>query len=139
MIQILKPIDIPKILLLVKQLNPTISETILEQRQKEMFKIENYYCFGFYIKAKLIGVSSGWLTTRLYSGKQLEIDNVIIDSSYQSKGFGKDFLNEIELWAKNNKCNTVELNTYVQNSKSHKFYFKQDYKILGYHFQKKIL
>ncbi|MDV7188035.1 GNAT family N-acetyltransferase [Lutibacter sp. TH_r2] len=111
MIQILKPIDIPKILLLVKQLNPTISETILEQRQKEMFKIENYYCFGFYIKAKLIGVSSGWLTTRLYSGKQLEIDNVIIDSSYQSKGFGKDFLNEIELWAKNNKCNTVELNT----------------------------
>ena len=33
---------------------------------------------------------------------------------------------------------TVELNTYVTNDRSHKFYFNQGYSILGYHFQKEL-
>lgn len=136
MIKILSIKELSLILDLAKQLNPTISEDILKQRQEEMFKIKNYYCFGFYNEGSLVGISSGWLTVRLYSGKQLEIDNVIMDSSIQSKGLGSQFLNEIETWALTNNCETIELNTYVQNSRSHKFYFNKGYKILGFHFQK---
>ncbi len=47
-------------------------------------------------------------------------------------------MRKIELWAKNNDCKTIELNTYVQNEKSHKFYFNQGFHILGFHFQKYI-
>ena len=43
-----------------------------------------------------------------------------------------------ENWAKENDCKTIELNSYVQNSKSHKFYYNLGYAILGFHFQKKI-
>lgn len=130
--------ELQEILSLAMQLNPTISEEVLKQRQLEMFKIDNYYCFGFYHENKLVGISSGWLTVRLYSGKQLEIDNVIMDSSLQSKGLGSQFLNELESWSIENGCETIELNTYVQNSRSHKFYFNKGYKILGFHFQKEI-
>ncbi|MBK7465456.1 MAG: GNAT family N-acetyltransferase [Saprospiraceae bacterium] len=58
-----------------------------------MFPMPTYYCFGLYHENKLIGLSSSWITIRFYSGKQLEVDNVVIDKIYQSKGLGKFSLN----------------------------------------------
>ncbi len=123
---------------LTQQLNPDTSISVLQERQKQMFTFDNYRCFGIFNEEKLVGLSSGWILVKLYSGKQLEVDNLIIDNSIQSKGFGKVFLNYIEDWAKQNNCKTVELNTYVQNNKSHKFYFNQGYRILGFHFEKQL-
>ncbi len=135
-VKILKLNDLEQIVRLTKQLNPDISISELKNRQTKMFKFDTYHCFGLFKNDKLIGVSSGWITIRLYSDKQLEIDNVIIDNTLQSNGYGKLFMTEIELWAKINSCKTVELNTYVQNDKSHKFYFNQGFHVLGFHFQK---
>ena len=128
--------NIPEISILVKQLNPKLTLEEINNYQKEMFGFPTYYCFGLFKEKKLIGISSGWITVRFYSGKQLEVDNVIIDNKLQSKGYGKWFFNLIEKWAKQNGCNTIELNTYVQNSKSHKFYYNLGYIILGFHFNK---
>jgi len=100
--------------------------------------LETYNCFGIFLNDKLVGISSAWSTVRLYSGKQLEVDNVVIDSSQQSKGLGKLFFEFIEDWAKKNEYKTIELNTYVQNSKSHKFYYNLGYSVLGFHFWKNI-
>ena len=127
-----------EVLLLTSNLNPEIDLKTLRERQIEMFKFENYRCFGLFETEKLLGVSSGWITVRLYSGKQLEVDNVIVNPVIQSKGLGSKFIKLIEHWAKENDCRTVELNTYTQNSRSHKFYFNQGYQILGFHFQKEI-
>lgn len=135
-VKILKKEDLEQIIQLTIQLNPNMLISELESRQSKMFDFDNYKCFGFFENNKLIGVSSGWITVRLYSDKQLEIDNVIIDNTIQSKGYGKIFMSEIESWAKINNCKTVELNTYVQNDRSHKFYFNQGFHILGFHFQK---
>ncbi|MCX2678434.1 GNAT family N-acetyltransferase [Galbibacter sp. EGI 63066] len=130
--------NIEEIIPLAAQLNPNKTEAELRQLLREMFKLENYRCFGFVIDSKLVGMSSGWISIKLYSGKQLELDNVIIDSSIQSKGLGRQFLSHIEKWAKQNKFKTLELNSYVDNGRSHKFYFNQGFEIIGYHFQKKI-
>ncbi|VXB77050.1 GNAT family N-acetyltransferase (fragment) [Flavobacterium sp. 9AF] len=111
---------------------------LIKKRQQEMFQFSNYICFGLYLENKLIAITCGWIMVRIYSGKQLEIDNVILDKEHHSKGYGTILLNYIEEWAKQNEFETIELNTYVQNYRSHKFYFNQGYKILGYHFQKKI-
>ncbi len=81
-------------------------------------------------------MTGGWLTTRLYSGKQLELDNVAVIEQYRSSGYGSKLLEYIEAWALNQNCLTVELNAYVSNSRSHKFYYNQGYNILGFHFQK---
>lgn len=130
--------NIDQIIELTSQLNPDLSASVLKERHFEMFKFQNHVCFGFYENNKLIGVISGWITVRLYSGKQIEIDNVIIDKNYQSKGYGETFTKEIELWAKENDCLSIELNTYLENRRSHQFYFNQGFKILGFHFQKPI-
>jgi GNAT superfamily N-acetyltransferase len=120
------------------QLNPDIPVTTLEQYLEQMFSLNTYHCFGLYDGETLIGISSGWITVRFYSGKQLEIDNVIIDAAARSKGVGAQFMQLIEQWASANDCKTVELNAYVQNSNAHRFYFREGYRILGFHFQKKI-
>ena len=134
----LTPDHLEQIILLASEVNQDISDDDLRSRLAEMFGYDSYTCFGLFVDSELVGISSGWLTTRFYSGKQLEIDNVIVGKEFRSSGYGSEFIGYIEAWALKEGCLTVELNTYVVNSKSHKFYFNQDYNILGYHFQKVI-
>ena len=136
--KILSKNDIEDIARLGQQLNPNLTLEQIKNYLLQMFELETYNCFGIFLNDKLVGISSAWSTVRLYSGKQLEVDNVVIDSSQQSKGLGKLFFEFIEDWAKKNEYKTIELNTYVQNSKSHKFYYNLGYSILGFHFWKNI-
>lgn len=123
---------------LLLQLDPKKGEIYIQKTLEQMQELENYTCFGLFENDKLIGVSSGWTTVRLYCGKQLELDNVIIDKELQSKGLGKIFFDKIEAWSLQNNYKSLSLNTYVSNSRSHKFYYNQGYSILGFHFQKLI-
>ncbi|PKV51407.1 RimJ/RimL family protein N-acetyltransferase [Aquimarina sp. MAR_2010_214] len=125
-----------EMMVLIKQLNPNRESKVLEQRLKHMFESDAYHCFGLFKKGVLIGLIGCWKSIRLYSGRQLELDNVIIDTKMQSKGYGKLFFNFIEDWALKNGYQAIGLNTYVENSRSHKFYFNEGFRILGFHFQK---
>ena len=129
--------NIPEILPLVSELNPNTNSYILEERLKEMFKM-SYLCFGAYKGNILIAVCGAWVTVRLYSGKQVELDNFVIKPEYRSKGIGKELMQFIYSWAIENECNTCELNTYIENYGSHKFYINENFQILGYHFLKKL-
>ncbi|MFI1745431.1 GNAT family N-acetyltransferase [Thalassobellus sediminis] len=122
---------------LVEKLNNNrVSYEVLEQRFSEM-KDQNYECAVIYDDDKLIGVCGLWFCTRHYSGKSVEPDHVYIDESYRGKGLGKTFFKWIYNYVKENKgCEAVELNTYVANAPSHKFYFNEGFKILGFHFLK---
>ena len=126
------------ILHLLKLLNPKMDKNSLKETLTTMAEMPNYRCFALFLEGKLIGVSSGWTTVRIYCGKQLELDNVIIDSQIQSKGFGKYFINEIKQWSISNNYKSLGLNTYTENSRSHKFYFNEGFKILGFHFEHKL-
>ena len=130
--------NIQCILPLVQLLNPSLKEDTLHLRQKEMFNHAHYHCFGLYQDAELIAVCSAWTTTRLYSGKQLELDNVVVLPKLRSKGIGNLFMQMIENWALERGYQTIELNSYVENTASHKFYNRRSYKILGHHFQKRL-
>ena len=132
----LKAEDSPTIVPLANKLHPEMSAEAVSGHLAEMFKFPTYRCFGLLQNGKLVAVTNGWITVRFYSGKQLEVDNVIVDPDHRSKGIGQHFFACIDQWARENNCHTIELNTYVQNSKSHKFYFNEGYKILGFHFQK---
>ncbi len=136
--QLLDASHIPAIMPLVVELNKKDSFEVQQARLERMFGLNHYTCFGWFIDDELVGVSGGWVTERLYSGKQLELDHVVVNPKLRSNGIGGAFLTEIENWAKAHNCLTVELNTYVRNAASHKFYFDKGYQILGFHFQKKL-
>jgi GNAT superfamily N-acetyltransferase len=128
--------DSDAIVPLANKMRPDIDAETMRVYLAEMFNLPTYHCFGFWQNGKLVAVSNGWITVRFYSGKQLEVDNVIVDPDLRSRGVGKYFFAHIQEGALEHDCKTIELNTYSQNSKSHKFYFNEGYIILGFHFQK---
>ncbi|APY07860.1 GNAT family N-acetyltransferase [Winogradskyella sp. J14-2] len=136
--KILDSSELDSIVPLVFDLNQgKISKSVLIARFNEM-KNQNYECAIILSEGKIIGVTGLWFCTRHYSGKSVEIDHVYITPKYRKKGLGKLFMNWIQKYCKTKGYESLELNTYVQNYPSHKFYYNEGFKILGYHFVKKI-
>ncbi|HMC00969.1 MAG TPA: GNAT family N-acetyltransferase [Flavobacteriaceae bacterium] len=130
--------DIENVVPLVFKLNSSkIAVDVLKQRFREMVK-QNYECACIFEEDKIIGVTGLWYCTRHYSGKSVEVDHVYIDDGYRGKNLGKQFFKWIYDYTKTKGCETIELNTYVQNYPSHKFYYNEEFEILGYHFLKKL-
>lgn len=136
--EILDTTDILRIVPLVEKLNDfKVPKAVLEARFLEM-ATQNYECAVVFDTTKIIGVCGLWFCTRHYAGKTVEVDHVYIEELYRGKGVGKQFFKWIYDYVKRKNCNTVELNTYVNNFASHKFYYNEGFEILGYHFLKKL-
>ncbi|MFD2725467.1 GNAT family N-acetyltransferase [Hyunsoonleella rubra] len=135
--EILDNADIGKVVPLVEKLNDyKIPKIILKQRFSEMAE-QNYECAVILDDNVIVGVCGLWYCTRHYSGKSVEVDHVFIEGNYRGQGLGNRFFKWIYDYVKVKGFEAVELNTYVTNAGSHKFYFNEGFKILGYHFLKK--
>jgi GNAT superfamily N-acetyltransferase len=135
-IQLIKTKDILSILPLLSKINTKTPKDLLEERVLEMANLPNYECVGLYVDEKLVGISGLWFSTRHYIGKTVEPDHVIIDEKLQGQGLGKQFFSWIDQYVIKKGCEAIELNTYVSNPKSHKFYYNEGYNIYGFHFLK---
>lgn len=134
---ILDKTDILKVVPLVEKLDDyKVPKDVLNERFLEMVE-QNYECAVILNNDKIIGVCGLWFCTRHYAGKSVEVDHVYIDEAYRGKGLGKQFFKWVYNYVKQKDCKTVELNTYVSNYPSHKFYYNEGFEILGYHFLKK--
>lgn len=121
---------------LVYKLNDgRVTKAVLKERFTEMIT-QNYECAVIYDGDKLIGVTGLWFCTRHYVGKAVELDHVYISEDYRSMGLGKKFMDWIKNYCQSQGCNSMELNTYVNNYPSHKFYYNEGMEIWGYHFFK---
>lgn len=137
--------NIKSILPLASLLNNGLDEKILLQRLEVMMQ-NNYECIGVYDtsvslstgKENLIGICGLWTLTKLYNGKHLEPDNVIIHQDYRNKGIGELMMKWIDKYAKEQNCEMIELNCYVENLKGAEFWKKTGFYIRGHHFQKVI-
>ena len=115
--------------------NNKFTDEILHSRFESMFT-QNYECMGVLNGDELIGICGLWFQTRHYAGFSCEADHVFIQPQYQGLGLGKKMFDYISAYCKKKGCESLELNTYVQNTASHKFYYNQGFGILGYHFFK---
>lgn len=136
--KIIEASKIDAIIPLVQKLTTNkFSDAVLKQRFADMVT-QNYECAVIYDDTKLIGVAGLWYCTRHYAGKSVELDHVYIEEGYRNKGLGKQFLKWIDTYTKEKGVEALELNTYVQNYPSHKFYYNEGFQILGYHFLKRL-
>lgn len=117
--------------------NNAITDQVLEERMQDILQ-RNYECAGVYDQEKLIGICGVWVLNKFYVGKHIEPDNVMILPEYQGKGIGEQMMQWIYDYGRSQGCIASELNCYVSNEKGIKFWINQGYKILGFHFQKKL-
>ena len=122
---------------LLAQLNPAISKEVLENRLQDMV-LQGYQCVGVFDDSRLIGISGIWILTKYYVGKHIEPDNVYILPEYQGKGIGKLLMNWIFDYAKSVGCTASELNCYTKNESGQRFWKRQGYQVVAYHFQKNL-
>ena len=122
---------------LLQQLNPDVTENYLNEVLDDMLA-HHYKMIGIWDGAHCVGVSGIWVATKIYSGKYLEMDNVVIDAAYRSKGVGKILTDYIIEYAIEQGCKTMMLDAYLENDKAHAFYERAGFVRKGYHFIKKL-
>ncbi|WP_228237326.1 GNAT family N-acetyltransferase [Allomuricauda sp. M10] len=110
----------------------TIPMDVLQNRLNEMIPM-GYKCIGVYDEDELIGICGVWVLNKLYAGKHVEPDNVIISPQYQGKGIGDLMLNFLDDYAQEMGCDRAEVNCYAKNVRGKKFWEDQGYEALGFH------
>lgn len=82
----------------------------------------------------IAGLTGYWIGSKLWCGKYMELDNVVVSEEYRSQGVGKILFDHMEKWAKEEKCTMLALDSYATNVKAHKFFERQEYHPKGIHF-----
>ncbi|HLW31933.1 MAG TPA: GNAT family N-acetyltransferase [Aequorivita sp.] len=137
-IRIIPKLEILSILPLLQKLgNFKLSEEILKERLLEMAQ-QNYECIGVYENERLVGICGLWFQTRHYAGRSVEMDHVIVGETHRNHGIGKQLIAFVVEYAREKSCQWIELNTYVDNFLSHKFYYNQGFVAKGYHFVREL-
>lgn len=113
---------------LYSDLTPERYETLLKETIPH-----NYKQITIHYKEKIVGVCGYWIATKIWCGKYLELDNVVVHESYRSKGIGKIMTDYLLQKAKKEGCNMLGLDVYTDNFKGVKFYMNQGYVPRGFH------
>lgn len=100
---------------------------MLPLQYKQVLVIDNEVC---------IGLAGFWIATKLWSGKYLELDNVIVHTAHRSKGVGEQIVKYLNEKAMATNCNVVVLDAYTSNYRAQKFFFNQGFVPQGFHFVK---
>jgi len=74
----------------------------------------------------------------LFSGKNLYVDDLVTRGSDRSRGFGGKLLDWLINLAREQGCETLELDSGVQRFDAHRFYFSKRMSISSYHFRIKL-
>ena len=76
------------------------------------------------------------ITESLAWKKSLYIDDLVTDDNSRSKGYGKQMLDWLVQYAKDNDCIELHLDSGVQRHDAHRFYLRERMDIVFYHFKR---
>lgn len=122
---------------LVNQLNPKMSEAEYVVRLEAMWQYP-YRMMGVFEGTTCIAVAGYWVMTKLYCGKYLELDNVVVNANHRSRGIGKIICDVLQEIAYNENCQVMMLDAYIPNTRAHEFYEQLGFAKKGYHFVKNL-
>ena len=83
---------------------------------------------------KVVAAAGYRISTNLFLGKNLYVDDLVTSESVRSKGYGEVLITWLRNLAIENKCNTLHLDSGTQRGQAHKFYFRNGLTIVNYHF-----
>ena len=86
-------------------------------------------------EGKCIAVVGYRIGRRLYCGKYLHIDNLIVSEDCRSKGIAKKLVDFCKNSAKENNCDVILADSYVENRVAHRLFLQEKFHIRGFHFK----
>lgn len=117
-------------------LNEVYPNLTFDEYSKELDDMlpHNYGQVAIYDGENCLGLTGYWIGTKLWCGKYLELDNVVISKKYRSKGAGKVLFEFMQKKAEDELCTMIALDSYSDNFKAHKFFYGQGFVPRGFHF-----
>jgi GNAT superfamily N-acetyltransferase len=103
-------------------------------RDLENMLPHNYGQVAVFDGEACVGISGFWIGTKLWCGKYLELDNIVVKNEYRSKGVGQLLFDYLAIKAKEHDCTMMALDSYTTNYKAHKFFYNNGFAPRGFHF-----
>ena len=94
----------------------------------------NYGQVGVFDGEDCLGISGFWIGTKLWCGKYLELDNIIVTEKKRGQGIGKLIFDFLHKKAIEHDCTMLSLDSYTTNFKAHKFFYNEGFAPKGFHF-----
>jgi len=133
--------DLDVVFSLLQQLWPNrqLNKELLGKAFLNSFNIKGHIirlaCSG----DEVIGLCALSLRNNLYAqGILANIDELVIDEKYRSKGIGKLMLDDATSIATNTNCAFLELESAFHRENAHRFYEKEGFEKTGYFLSKKL-
>lgn len=136
-IRALNASDIDAAVPLLSYLNPSTEPEILRQRLATILADHpHYYLVGAEIDGKLIGLCGAWIATKIWCGRYLELDNLVVHPDHRSAKAGSQLIGRLEALGREKDCELLVLDSYTSNHPSHRLYHRLGFEIWGFHFVK---
>jgi ribosomal protein S18 acetylase RimI-like enzyme len=131
--------DLAEAATLLTQLNPETPACVISERLRAILMDHPHYeLIGAFSAGKLVGVAGAWIATKIWCGRYLEIDNLVVDSGQRSSGIGSLLIDHFEAVALERDCKIIVLDSYTANHPSHRLYHRLGFEIWGFHFVKPV-
>ncbi len=118
-------------------LRPTLKEQEFIEQIKEMQK-EGYTLLYISDNDQTVSIAGYRFLTMLYCGKILYIDDLSTVENCRSKGYASTLLTHIYEIAKLQNCKSIQLDSGHTRTDAHKLYYKQNFTISAFHFNKQL-
>jgi len=136
MLTVRELVDKDEMLRYISVLNDLYPALTLEQYTNELDVMlpHNYGQVGVFEDEDCLGISGFWIGNKLWCGKYLELDNIVVLEAHRSKGVGKLIFDFLAKKAQENECTMMALDSYTYNFKAHKFFYNEGFAPRGFHF-----
>jgi GNAT superfamily N-acetyltransferase len=125
--------DLVRCFPVMQQLRPHLAAADFVARVRRMQR-ENFHLAFVEDEGAVHAVAGYRYQDKLFSGKNLYVDDLVTDATQRSRGHGRALLAWLIAQARANGCDNFELDSGVQRFEAHRFYFRERMHIASYHF-----
>lgn len=87
---------------------------------------------------RVVAVAGYRISTNLFCGRHLYVDDLVTAESERSRGHGKALLAWLRRLAVECGCDVIHLDSGVQRKRAHAFYLREGLELVGYHFSERL-
>ena len=126
--------DIARCFTVMQQLRPHLVEADFIARVRRM-QAEGFLLAYLEDHDAVVRAVTGYrYYEKLFSGKNLYVDDLVTDATERSRGHGRALLGWLAAEARAHGCDQLELDSGVQRFEAHRFYLRERMHISAYHF-----
>jgi GNAT superfamily N-acetyltransferase len=87
---------------------------------------------------RVVAVAGYRVSTNLFCGRHLYVDDLVTAENARSQGHGKELLAWLRAQAVAEDCEVFHLDSGVQRKRAHQFYLREGLELAGYHFSERL-